>query len=198
MEGFKAYRVYMAMKLHFQSASYDVFTTNANVKCSRDTFEQRRDRMIFEGLGRKFTDDREYIRFLASNFMYGSGNIYEAAESLDHYQTFKRRRQAITSIFRSDLDTILQSNSKYEFEGTGIPDVMQLFMGNRITIETMVILDTQDDIVKQMLTSNHLRMIMGGPLTTISKARRFVMYRQDRIEPIYDDFKQQLGVTTAQ
>ena len=48
MDGFKAYKYYMAIKLHFTSLKYNVFETRGHVKGTRDTFNSRNDRYIFE------------------------------------------------------------------------------------------------------------------------------------------------------
>jgi hypothetical protein len=68
MDGFKAYRYYLAIKLHFTSDKFNVFENRGNVKGTREAFTARNDRYIFEKLANKYNDDREIIQFFVANF----------------------------------------------------------------------------------------------------------------------------------
>ena len=84
MDGFKAYKYYMAVKLHFTSKKYNVFETRGHVKGTRDAFNSRNDRYIFEKLAQKYADDKEIIQFFVSNFAYGNDTaIYAGQEAED-------------------------------------------------------------------------------------------------------------------
>jgi hypothetical protein len=48
MDGFKAYRYYLAIKLHFTTDKFNVFENRGNVKGTREAFNARNDRYIFE------------------------------------------------------------------------------------------------------------------------------------------------------
>ena len=82
MDGFTAYKYYMALKLHFSSDKYNVFESRGSVKCSREKFNSRNDYYIFEKLGRKFSTNQELIQYMAANFIYKNPNvIYSGADA---------------------------------------------------------------------------------------------------------------------
>ena len=86
MDGFKAYRYYLAIKLHFTTDKFDVFQNRGNVKGTREAFNARNDRYIFEKLANKFDQDKDIIQFFVSNFAYGNGAaIYDGKEADDSY-----------------------------------------------------------------------------------------------------------------
>ena len=57
MTGFEVYKMYLALKLHFTSDTYDYFQYGGNAKASQVSFDQRRDKFFFVKLSRSFHDD---------------------------------------------------------------------------------------------------------------------------------------------
>ena len=98
MDGFKAYRYYLALKLHFTSEKFNVFENRGNVKGSREAFEARNDRYIFEKLARKIGNDRDIIQFFVANFAYGNESaIYAGQEADDNLGEWNKRKQSINT-----------------------------------------------------------------------------------------------------
>ena len=50
MNGYEAYRLYLAVKLHFSTENYDFFKHNAKVNASIGSFTKRNDRYFFHRL----------------------------------------------------------------------------------------------------------------------------------------------------
>lgn len=196
MDGFQAFKYYTAVKLHFTSPRFDLQQTKGKVKGSRERFETRNDRMLFEKLSRSFSSDQEYIRYIASNFMYGCQDvIYDTPRAQSNYKEYVRRRQSITKIFTDDLDTILNQGVQYNFSGHSIPDVVRLYLTKQITLETLVILDRFDDIVKRIRSglSTQLALMMSDDLLRIERAKMFVKYDELKVSAPYFNFLDQLN-----
>jgi hypothetical protein len=150
VDGFKAYRYYLALKLHFTSAKFNVFENRGNVKGSREAFEARNDRYIFEKLARKIGNDRDIIQFFVANFAYGNESaIYAGQEADDNLAEWNKRKQSITKIFIDDLASLLTyveinklpTSSIFDFNFNEYPAALKLFLGNKISIETLVIIN---------------------------------------------------------
>jgi hypothetical protein len=189
MDGFKTFKYYTAIKLHFTNPKYDVFANRGHVKGSYDKFMSRNDRYLFEKLGRQFDVDKDMIQFIASNFMYGNPDlVYDSNDSQFNYKEFLRRRQSITRIFTDDLDTISNAHATYDFGCNKIPDVLQLYMAKKITLETIVILDSLDDIVTKMRQNSHVALLLGDELHRIEKSRGFVKFDSHKVMAPYDEF----------
>ena len=71
MTSYEVYNLYLAIKLHFTSDTYDYFKHNAKVNSSMNTFLKRNDRFFFHKLNTKYTKD-EIIDYFISNFFASS------------------------------------------------------------------------------------------------------------------------------
>lgn len=193
MDGFKAYKYYMALKLHFTSPKYNVFKTKGNVRGSMDKFMSRNDRFIFEKMAREFRDDKDYIQFIASNFMYGNPDVvYDRDGAMSNYKEYLKRRQSITRVFQDDLHTIVESGAEYNLSGNKIPDVIQLYMAGKITLETLVILDSLDSLIERMKQDSHLSLLLGDEFTRIEKSKGFVKFDSEKIKSRYSNFLEEV------
>ena len=68
---YEVYNLYLAIKLHFTSDTYDYFKHNAKVNSSMNTFLKRNDQTFFHKLNTKYTKD-EIIDYFISNFFASS------------------------------------------------------------------------------------------------------------------------------
>ena len=115
MDGYRAYRFYLATKLHFTSDKYDVFAAKGAVSASISSFEKRNDRYMFTRLGQRFNTEREYIQFIACNYIYGNPNvIYSGSEADENFTEWQRRRQSATKLFSDDCDKLIASGKCYD------------------------------------------------------------------------------------
>ena len=192
MDGYKTFKYYTAIKLHFTDPKFNVFVNRGRVKGSADRFNARNDRMLFERLGRQFSTDKECIQYIAANFMYGNPEVvYNPHEGLANYQEYIRRKQSMTKIFEDDLHKIINTGARYdqdEFSGLKIPDVVQLLLAQRITIETVVILDTLDGIVDKLKRGNHISLLLADELRRIEKSKGFVKFDSSKVMGPYLEF----------
>ena len=197
VDGFKAYKYFMAIKLHFTTEKYDVFEANGRVSGSRAAFEKRNDRLLFEKLAKKFDKDQEFIQFLVSNFAYGHKNVVYSNESDEYYNIWTKRKEARTQTFLNDMNILvnyLEMNALKEEDlystDDGMPLLLNMFIGNHITLETMVILQDFEDYLTKW---EPLIMMWHDYFLTIRKSNRFVKYDKNKLQLLYSNFKQQLG-----
>lgn len=197
MNGFTAFKYYTAIKLHFTSPKFNVFVNRGRVRGSHQKFLMRNDYLLFEKLARQYPNDKDCIQYIASNFMYGNANVvYEQDEGVVNYKEYLRRKQSITRVFANDLDTILKEGAQLNFSGSTIPDILQLYMSKRITIETLVILNDLHDIMTMMKENQHLQLILGDELLRIEKSKGFVKYDSYKVMQPYQSFLEELQGTT--
>lgn len=202
MDGFKAYKYYMAVKLHFTSKKYNVFETRGNVKGTREAFNSRNDRYIFEKLGQKY-DDREIIQFFVSNFAYGNDTaIYGNSEAEDLYFEWQKRKQAITKTFIDDLANIMNMCDVHKFSTDGIfkssngdlPVLTSMFLSGKITIETLRMIDDIEPFVDSWENDPMIKIVLGDKLLRIEKLKGFVKYDSDKITKVFNHFKEELSL----
>lgn len=202
MDGFKAYKYYMAVKLHFTSKKYNVFETRGNVKGTREAFNSRNDRYIFEKLGQKY-DDREIIQFFVSNFAYGNDTaIYGNSEADELYFEWQKRKQAITKTFIDDLANIMNMCDVHKFNADGIfkstngelPVLTSMFLSGKITIETLRMIDDIEPFVDSWENDPMIKIVLGDKLLRIEKLKGFVKYDSDKITKVFNHFKEELSL----
>jgi hypothetical protein len=201
VDGFKAYRYYLALKLHFTSDKFNVFENRGNVKGSREAFNARNDRYIFEKLARKFNNDRDIIQFFVANFAYGNESaIYAGQEADDNLNEWNRRKQSITKIFIDDLATLLTyveinklpTSSIFDFNFNEYPAALKIFLGGKISIETLVIINELDHIVEHWLDNPTVQHIWSNELLRIKKLIGFVKYDKEKLRKIFTHFVEEL------
>lgn len=199
MDGYKVWKLYMAVKLHFTTNKYNVFNNRGHVKGARDTFYARNDRFIFEKLSRKFPTERDVIQYFVANFAYGNNEVvYEPGEGERNLVTWNKRKESISQVFESDLHAILlhlEKEKLYEHHlyeragGTDIPELFKLYLGGYVTIETMVILDHYANYLASI--PSQLNLLLGEECRRIDKCKGFVKFDKDRLLHVFEQFKQE-------
>jgi len=202
MDGFKAYRYYLAIKLHFTTDKFDVFQNRGNVKGTREAFNARNDRYIFEKLAQKHSDDKEIIQFFVSNFAYGNDTaIYAGQEAEDNFMQWNKRKQSITKIFVDDLASLLthietnklKHSALFDFTESEYPVALNMFVGGKIAIETLRIIDDFTGIIEKWNQNLSVRYIWDSEMRRIKKLTGFVKYDKIKIEKIFTAFKEELA-----
>ena len=196
MDGFKAYKIFMATKLHFTTEKYDVFEKEGRVTGSRSTFEKRNDRFLFEKLSNKFKSEQDLAHFFVANFAYGNRNVIYSEESDSFYREWTRRKESRTQIFKQDLDTIenhvwvnkIQPSELFSIE-SGAPELLKLYLGGHVTLESMVIINEFENFLQSW---EPLIMMWHDAFLIIRKAKRFVRFDQDKLQSIYKQHKETL------
>ena len=201
MDGFKAYRYYLAIKLHFTTEKFNVFENRGNVKGTREAFNARNDRYIFEKLANKYSEDREIIQFFVANFAYGNETaIYEGQQAEDNLTEWTKRKQSITQKFIDDLAIILThievnklpTASIFNFIDSAYPVILELFIGGKISIETLRIIDDIYPIIEKWQETNSIKYIWNQEMLRIKKLTGFVKYDRIKIDKIFNHFLQEI------
>lgn len=198
MNGLQAYKYYMALKLHFTSEKFNVFENRGKINCSNETFNVRKDKLLFEKLSRKYPIDKEYIQYIASNFMYGNDSLVYCCEEADEvFFEWKRRKESITKVFSDDCYTILQdAESKglteadiFNFTLNTYPSIIRLYLGDKITIESLRIIDDLNPFLGGDSINRPAMVLIEKEMLRIKKSSGFIKYNKDRVLPVYDNFK---------
>ena len=108
MTGFEVYKMYLALKLHFTSDSYDYFQYGGNAKASQVSFDQRRDKFFFVKLSRKFKDF-ELREFFVANFI-SEDKVYPATlvrEGAKNYADYIKRKESLSYRFKEDVEVYI-------------------------------------------------------------------------------------------
>ena len=148
MMPFECYKTYLAMKSHFTKDSYDYVRFNGRCKASLEAFYKRRDRFFFEKMSRQH-DNKEIEQFFVANFVscQEPQSLYMAdiiRYGEDKFKDWQRRTQSLSYNYKNEVETIFSGkdfNSLFEIKSGQHPQLLKDFLKNRVSIETLVILD---------------------------------------------------------
>ena len=142
------YKTYLALKNHFTKDTYDFHKYNGKTRSSLQSFYKRKDRFFFEKMSRQKTDD-EILEFFVANFASCSdpqslwiGEIIKEGEK--SYKDWKKRNQSLSYVFKEELNSLFDENKfedLFKINGSSHPKILQEYLKNNISLETMVLLD---------------------------------------------------------
>lgn len=149
---FDAYRIYIGIKLHFGSSSYDYFKYNGKVSVKPESFQKRKDVIFYTGLSKKFKFE-DYEDLVVSNIK-DNPKLWvrdllaqNALDSLKRYQSYV---QSFSYRMQSDLDAILthaasRARSMHDLfkiqKEEQYPELLSMVRNGKIQQETLIILD---------------------------------------------------------
>jgi len=201
VDGFKAYKYYMAVKLHFTKDNFDVFKNRGNIKGTREAFNARNDRYVFEKLARKYPVDKDMIQYYVANFAYGSDTaVYSQSEAEQNLQEWNRRKQSITKIFSDDCNKILLDACKNKIKSDGILNltnkgycsILKLFLGNQISLETIRIIDDMLPVVHSWKQNDSMLLLWENDIRRIEKSKGFVKYDSEKVIKVFNNFMEEV------
>lgn len=140
MTPFQAYQTFLAIKQHFTS-SYDYFKYGGKVKANAASFDARRDKFYFQKLARH----KDLQGFLVANFItrdikWVGDLITDESEAV--YKQWQKRNESLTYMVTEEL-SLLEDDfiSFFKVKEGQHPKLLLLFKQNKISIETLAILN---------------------------------------------------------
>lgn len=148
MTAFECYQKYLAFKNHFSKTQFDYFKFKGKTKTSLDAFHKRKDRYFFEKISRQ-KGDKEIESFFLANFIECDDSqkiwIREIINCGDtYYDSWKKRIQSLRYNFKQEIKDLFEEfdfQKVFECRLGNHPILLKQHMINKVSIETMVILD---------------------------------------------------------
>lgn len=179
MEPFDVYKLYLALKLHFTTESYDITKTKGAVRGKRETFLKRKDLSGIKKLAANYSKN-QVIDLLVANFVGGDrfGGVFNS-ESTERYKKWLIKKDRLMYNFAADLDKIIFRMEIEEVESAiyddGHPLVFKMLMGGDLNLETVV-------MIEKLFPFVHLYkedFVLGGICLTVAKYKPFVRFDKD-------------------
>ena len=148
MQPIDVYQMYCAMKAHFSKSSYNFIKYGGKTKVSRDSFWKRNDRYFFVKISKKYNND-EIKDYLLSNFIQNR-NGYIANFNDQNYENWLDRKMMFYNIFQQELKPYIKNfEPLFEVKDGNHPTLLKEYLGKRVSLETLVILDELVDFSKK-------------------------------------------------
>ena len=158
MTSYDAYKLYLAIKLHFTTANYDYFKHNAKVNSSLNAFLKRNDRFFFHKLATKYGDELMY--YYVSNFVDRPktwvGDLVRA-DGDTIYNKWRKYNESFSYNFRNDCVLIrnvidgdnIRFDDVFSVDSGQHPRLLRLLLSEQISIQSVIILDKVLGFVKR-------------------------------------------------
>jgi hypothetical protein len=140
MDSYKVYQLYLSLRLHFTRPDFDITKSRKGVKVSREAFLKRKDLFALRKLAETKTKT-EIIDFLVANFVSGNqwGGVFDA-EANEVYAEWQTRMQKLGYTFKQDIQTLYADGDPFEVINGQHPTVLKLYLGKKISLESIAIL----------------------------------------------------------
>jgi hypothetical protein len=193
MNEYSVYKMYLALKLHFTTDSYDVIANKGRVRASKQAFAKRKDLYSIKKISKTYTDE-EVVNFLVSNFVSGDrwGGMFDS-EAGERYTDWKRKIESLSYIFKNDLEVISSekevNNIKYDdmfkLYKTEHPYIIKMFLRKDITLETLVILEKLAPFVSNFDNELSEDLIWPDISRLIKKYKPFLKIDKEKYNGIF-------------
>ena len=141
MQPIDVYLMYCAMKAHFGKTDYNFIKYGGKSRVSRNSFFKRKDRYFFVKLSKKYKTENEIRNYFVANFMMEQRG-YVANFNDENYEKWQNKQNNFHDIFTNEIQPMIQDfNSLFEIKKSEHPKLMKEYLGKRISLETLIILD---------------------------------------------------------
>ena len=140
MEPIDVYLMYCAMKAHFSRKDYDFLTYKGKSRVPRDSFFKRKDRVFFVKLSKKYSE-KDLKNYFVANFIVEKQG-YIANFNDENYEQWKEKRNNFYDIFTEEIRPFVKDfNPIFKVKNSEHPFLLKEYLGKRVSLETLVILD---------------------------------------------------------
>lgn len=185
-DAYELYVYYLALKRHF-TTSYDFFKYNGKVKASAMSFENRKDKFHFYKLSkRKEAKDLILANMLVSPDSWIGDLLEPKADEI--YKDWLKRKQSLTYQFKSDINELEDDfNANFYVDGGQHPKLLKLYMMNRISLESLIILCELSRCLRYWEKNISDTIVFPDINTLVRKYRPFLDYDKDKMRKILLD-----------
>ena len=187
-DGFSVYKTYLAVKLHFTSASYDYHKYEGKINAKLDTFTSRNDRYFFHKLSKQYKED-EILDFFVVNFAKDDKKWVKSLLENDgkgNYLEYRKYKESVSYHFRSDCsllydyiggdmarfnDVLLVHNGQH-------PTMLRLLLQRKINIQSAIILDSVLSYSKNWSKDITEKIVWPKIAFKMAKLKGFVKYNE--------------------
>jgi len=189
MTGYEAYKLYVALKNHFNSDTYDYFRYGGKTRANAKSFEMRHDKYFFN----KLAKHKDTERFVLANIVEDNPNVWvgdlaNEQQAENNYKTWLKRQESLSYVFTNDLDNLSPSyNDNLVVEGSNHPLLLKLLMQKKVSLETIVILNDLCGFFRHWNKKIEEDVIWPMVYKKCKKYRPFLKFDKDKLKQIVVD-----------
>ena len=181
---FESYKLYNALKLHFETDGYDAIKYHFKTSVKPTSFFKRKDKFFFAKLAKTYENELKdfYIANFKNDVKYVGDMLNEGGER--YYRDHKKIMESLTYQFQTDINKLndmdVSFDSLLEAEDNNHPLIIKLWMQEEILLETIVILDSILGFVERENKKITDTIIWPDIYRKIMKYKPFVKFDRDK------------------
>jgi hypothetical protein len=181
---FESYKLYNALKLHFETDGYDAIKYHFKTSVKPTSFFKRKDKFFFAKLAKTYENELKefYIANFKNDVKYVGDMLNEGGER--YYRDHKKIMESLTYQFQTDINKLndmdVSFDSLLEAEENNHPLIIKLWMQDEILLETIVILDSILGFVERENKKITDTIIWPDIYRKIMKYKPFVKFDRDK------------------
>ena len=181
MDPFDVYKLYNALKLHFENDSYDAVKYNFKTTVNPNSFFKRRDKYFFAKIGKNQKDIQNFFVFNFIEDMKYVGDMMDI-EGQNNYTKHKRIHESLSREFEKDINTL-----DTDFDNLLVvnnintpPLIIERWMEEDVSLETVVILNSLTGFVNKEGHKITETLFWPDVSRKITKYSPFVNFEKDK------------------
>lgn len=184
MQPFECYKMYLALKNHFETPSYDFFRYNGKVSATFDSFCARRDKYQFSKLSKK-DDVRGFIlaNLIAQKKISWVGDLL-SDDAEENFKRWQKRQQSLTYTIKEDLSKFDDLKQAILVKNGQHPDLLKLFLQKKVCVETLIVIDRFTNIFQYWNEKINDPVVWPTVSMLVEKYKPFFKFDKEKIKPI--------------
>ena len=189
MTGYEAYKLYVALKNHFNSDTYDYFRYGGKTRANVQSFEMRHDKYFFN----KLAKHKDTERFVLANIVEDNPNVWvgdlaNEQQAENNYKVWLKRQESLSYVFTNDLDNLSPSyNDNLVVEGSNHPLLLKLLIQKKVSLETLVVLNDLCGFFRHWNRKIEEDFIWPMVYKKCKKYKPFLRFDKDKLKQIVVD-----------
>jgi len=193
-DGFYVFKVYLGVKLHFTTKTYDYVKYEGKVNVKLETFTKRNDRYFFYKLSKQYGQN-DILDFFVANFASDSkgwiGNLLQR-DGKDVFLDYKKRKESFIYHFRSDCTSIVN-----DFHARGIsfddgflchsgqhPRFLRLLIQKKLSLQTAIVFDHFLSFSKNWTKEITEKVVWPKISSTLTRLKPFMRFNETECKMI--------------
>jgi hypothetical protein len=177
---FNAFQIFCAMKLHFKSDKYDYIKYNGATRVTQESYNQRKDKYMFQKLAKKYT--KENLEHLLSANLYREPDIWVGKLFQDQsMKRYYKKMEFVTSpsyFVAKEMEKLLSATDFKELfhqsEPGNATEFFAALVDEQISPETYIVVNDILQFEKKWVTDNEY--IWGTEKKLLTKLKPFAKY----------------------
>lgn len=200
ISGFKFFRTYFPIKLHFTEEAYDAIKYCGKVPNIQSMYENKKDKSIFEQWGRRVKNSDEAGELCLSNQLSNVPDwIYESNQNaISIYTKWKAEHEALTYSISRDLSKlksiIIEKKVGYNdlIQKTpkgNRPPLLQLYLSDGVLPDTVIVLDRiGNPFINEWMNIYKPDPLLNKKIFDLNKYKPFSRTNTEKIEKLVGEF----------